>query len=129
MYCTVHSNKLGILLFCKFEHNSKLCSRNFILFYLFLLVMHDSRILSSAVDHTVLAINGMEVNSKFMANGKGEVEYLGNPVNYWVSIQFSQPCLTSNEKLMLASMFHSDQVCGAGRSWASCNRISSLKNL
>uniref|UniRef100_A0A8C5ZMF2 Trafficking protein particle complex subunit n=1 Tax=Marmota marmota marmota TaxID=9994 RepID=A0A8C5ZMF2_MARMA len=43
MYCTVHSNKLGILLFCKFEHNSKLCSRNFILFYLFLLVIHDMR--------------------------------------------------------------------------------------
>uniref|UniRef100_A0A5F9CIN9 Trafficking protein particle complex subunit n=1 Tax=Oryctolagus cuniculus TaxID=9986 RepID=A0A5F9CIN9_RABIT len=60
-----------------------------------------------AVGHAVLAINGADVNSKYTADGKEVLEYLGNPANYPVSIRFGRPRLTSNEKLMLASMFHS----------------------
>uniref|UniRef100_A0A8C3WPE6 Uncharacterized protein n=1 Tax=Catagonus wagneri TaxID=51154 RepID=A0A8C3WPE6_9CETA len=48
-----------------------------------------------------MAINGVDTN------GKEVLEYLGNPANYPVSIRFGQPRLTSNEKLMLSSMFHS----------------------
>uniref|UniRef100_A0A8D2JQ15 Trafficking protein particle complex subunit n=1 Tax=Sciurus vulgaris TaxID=55149 RepID=A0A8D2JQ15_SCIVU len=59
------------------------------------------------VGHAVLAINGMDVNCKYMADGKEVLECLGNPANYPVSIQFGRPHLTSSEKLMLASMFHS----------------------
>ncbi|XP_037063459.1 trafficking protein particle complex subunit 4 isoform X1 [Peromyscus leucopus] len=59
------------------------------------------------VGHAVLAINGMDVNGKYTADGKEVLEYLGNPANYPVSIRFGRPRLTSNEKLMLASMFHS----------------------
>jgi len=44
---------------------------------------------------------------KYTADGKEVLEYLGNPANYPVSIRFGRPRLTSNEKLMLASMFHS----------------------
>lgn len=62
---------------------------------------------TSAVGHAVLAINGMDVNGKYTADGKEVLEYLGNPANYPVSIRFGRPRLTSNEKLMLASMFHS----------------------
>lgn len=62
---------------------------------------------SSAVGHAVLAINGMDVNGKYTADGKEVLEYLGNSANYPVSIRFGRPRLTSNEKLMLASMFHS----------------------
>ena len=60
-----------------------------------------------AVGHAVLAINGVDVNGKYTAEGKEVLEYLGNPANYPVSIRFGRPRLTSNEKLMLASMFHS----------------------
>ncbi|XP_074256802.1 trafficking protein particle complex subunit 4 isoform X1 [Saimiri boliviensis] len=60
-----------------------------------------------AVGHAVLAINGMDVNGRYTADGKEVLEYLGNPANYPVSIRFGRPRLTSNEKLMLASMFHS----------------------
>ena len=60
-----------------------------------------------AVGHAVLAINGVDVNGKYTADGKEVLEYLGNPANYPVSIRFGRPRLTSNEKLMLASMFHS----------------------
>lgn len=63
--------------------------------------------LASAVGHAVLAINGVDVNGKYTADGKEVLEYLGNPANYPVSIRFGRPRLTSNEKLMLASMFHS----------------------
>ncbi|XP_008066436.1 trafficking protein particle complex subunit 4 isoform X2 [Carlito syrichta] len=59
------------------------------------------------VGHAVLAINGIDVNGKYTADGKEVLEYLGNPANYPVSIRFGRPRLTSNEKLMLASMFHS----------------------
>ncbi|XP_006758795.1 PREDICTED: trafficking protein particle complex subunit 4, partial [Myotis davidii] len=62
---------------------------------------------SSAVGHAVLAINGKDVNGKYTADGKEVLEYLGNPANYPVSVRFGRPRLTSNEKLMLASMFHS----------------------
>ncbi|ELW63228.1 Trafficking protein particle complex subunit 4 [Tupaia chinensis] len=57
--------------------------------------------------HAVLAINGVDVNGKHTADGKEVLEFLGNPANYPVSIRFGRPRLTSNEKLMLASMFHS----------------------
>uniref|UniRef100_A0A8C3C0A3 Uncharacterized protein n=1 Tax=Cairina moschata TaxID=8855 RepID=A0A8C3C0A3_CAIMO len=35
------------------------------------------------------------------------LEFLSNPANYPVSIRFGRHRLSSNEKLMLASMFHS----------------------
>ncbi|XP_072210904.1 trafficking protein particle complex subunit 4 isoform X1 [Excalfactoria chinensis] len=59
------------------------------------------------VGHAVLAINGAEVNGRLTADGKDVLEFLGNPNNYPVSIRFGRHRLSSNEKLMLASMFHS----------------------
>ncbi|XP_060016534.1 trafficking protein particle complex subunit 4 isoform X1 [Lagenorhynchus albirostris] len=79
-----------------------------------LLKLHDDRVLVAfgqrdgiRVGHAVLAINGVDVSGKYTADGKEVLEYLGNPANYPVSIRFGRPRLTSNEKLMLASMFHS----------------------
>nr|KAF6325916.1 trafficking protein particle complex 4 [Myotis myotis] len=79
-----------------------------------LLKLHDERVLVAfgqrdgiRVGHAVLAINGKDVNGKYTADGKEVLEYLGNPANYPVSVRFGRPRLTSNEKLMLASMFHS----------------------
>ncbi|KAK1153465.1 trafficking protein particle complex subunit 4 [Acipenser oxyrinchus oxyrinchus] len=75
---------------------------------------HDERILVSfgqrdgiRVGHAVLSINGVDLNGRCTADGKDVIEYLKDPVNYPVSIRFGRPRLTSNEKLMLASMFHS----------------------
>uniref|UniRef100_A0A8C6YW49 Trafficking protein particle complex 4 n=1 Tax=Nothoprocta perdicaria TaxID=30464 RepID=A0A8C6YW49_NOTPE len=76
---------------------------------------HDTDLLicfGNTVGHAVLAINGAEVNGRLTADGKDIMEFLGNPANYPVSIRFGRHRLSSNEKLMLASMFHSDQVCG-----------------
>lgn len=60
-----------------------------------------------AVGHAVLAINGAEVNGRLTADGQDVLQFLGNPANYPVSIRFGRHRLSSNEKLMLASMFHS----------------------
>ncbi|XP_072283400.1 trafficking protein particle complex subunit 4 [Pyxicephalus adspersus] len=80
----------------------------------FVLKVHDERVLVSfgqrdsiRVGHAVLSINGIDVNGRYTADGKEVLEFLGNPSNYPLSIRFGRPRLTSNEKLMLASMFHS----------------------
>ncbi|NXA25630.1 TPPC4 protein, partial [Ibidorhyncha struthersii] len=73
--------------------------------------LHDERVVVAfgqrdgiRVGHAVLAINGAEVNGRFTADGKDVLEFLGNPANYPVSIRFGRHRLSSNEKLMLASM-------------------------
>ncbi|XP_053546028.1 trafficking protein particle complex subunit 4 [Bombina bombina] len=78
------------------------------------LKVHDDRVLVAfgqrdgiKVGHAVLSINGIDVNGKYAADGKEILEVLGNPSNYPLSIRFGRPRLSSNEKLMLASMFHS----------------------
>ncbi|XP_047386502.1 trafficking protein particle complex subunit 4-like [Sciurus carolinensis] len=56
------------------------------------------------VGHAVLAINGVDVNCKYMADGKEVLEYQSNPANYPESFRFGRPRRTSSEKLMLASI-------------------------
>ncbi|PIO26659.1 hypothetical protein AB205_0041580 [Aquarana catesbeiana] len=80
----------------------------------FVLKVHDDRVLVSfgqrdniRVGHSVLSINGIDVSGRYTADGKEVLEFLGNPSNYPLSIRFGRPRLSSNEKLMLASMFHS----------------------
>ncbi|XP_032974733.1 trafficking protein particle complex subunit 4 isoform X2 [Rhinolophus ferrumequinum] len=103
-----------------------------------LLKLHDERVLVAfgqrdgiRVGHAVLAINGMDVNGKYTADGKEVLEYLANPSNYPVSIRFGRPRLTSNEKLMLASMFHSQfprsLLTDSGHNVNSADRTTSVE--
>ncbi|XP_029571353.1 trafficking protein particle complex subunit 4-like [Salmo trutta] len=78
------------------------------------LKIHDEKVVVSfgqrdgiRVGHALLSINGLDVNGKFTADGKEIIEYLKNSTNYPLSIRFGRARLSSNEKLMLASMFHS----------------------
>ncbi|KAF3847978.1 hypothetical protein F7725_021006 [Dissostichus mawsoni] len=75
---------------------------------------HDEKVVVSygqrdgiKVGHAVLSINGADVLGKNTAEGKDILEYLKDSSNYPVSIRFGRARLSSNEKLMLASMFHS----------------------
>ncbi|KAG2470242.1 TPPC4 protein, partial [Polypterus senegalus] len=75
---------------------------------------HDERVVVAfgqrdgiRVGHAVLSINGVDVNGRYTSDGKEVIEYLKDPTNYPVAIRFGRPRLSSNEKLMLASMFHS----------------------
>eukprot|EP00794_Sanderia_malayensis_P007869 gene7869-8719_t len=59
------------------------------------------------VGHTLLAINGEPLKGKFLADGEDASEYLKKEENYPVSLKFGKSKLTTNERIMLASMFHS----------------------
>uniref|UniRef100_A0ACB8FNQ1 Trafficking protein particle complex subunit 4 n=1 Tax=Sphaerodactylus townsendi TaxID=933632 RepID=A0ACB8FNQ1_9SAUR len=81
---------------------------------------HDERVLVAfgqrdgvRVGHAVLAINGLEVNRRLTADGHNMLEFLSSPANFPVAICFGRLWLSSNKKLMLDSMFHSDQICGS----------------
>lgn len=59
------------------------------------------------VGHSVLSINGIAAEGRFLKDGRDILETLAMQENYPISIKFGRPKLTTNEKIMLASMFHS----------------------
>ncbi|PVD36660.1 hypothetical protein C0Q70_03646, partial [Pomacea canaliculata] len=59
------------------------------------------------VGHTVLAINGISSEGRYLKDGRDILETVAMEENYPISIKFGRPKLTTNEKIMLASMFHS----------------------
>ncbi|XP_013775182.1 trafficking protein particle complex subunit 4-like [Limulus polyphemus] len=59
------------------------------------------------VGHTVLAVNGNPVNGRQLEDGQDIFEILKNEENFPISIKFGRPKLNTNEKIVLASMFHS----------------------
>ena len=60
-----------------------------------------------SVGHTVLSVNGVSAEGRFLRDGRDILETLSMEENYPISIKFGRPKLTTNEKIMLASMFHS----------------------
>jgi len=67
------------------------------------------------VGHCVLSVNGCPVNMQTGSSGYGRqledgrnvMDILSSEENYPISIKFGRPRLTTNEKIMLAGMFHS----------------------
>lgn len=65
------------------------------------------------VGHAVLGVNGVAVTGRVIQGDGGErpdqdvLEFLNNSANYPVSIKFGRPPLRTNERIMLASTFHS----------------------
>nr|CAB3267227.1 trafficking protein particle complex subunit 4-like [Phallusia mammillata] len=59
------------------------------------------------VGHVVLAVNGKQTNGRKLEDGNDVIETIANEKNYPISIKFGRPKLTSNQKIMMASMFHS----------------------
>jgi hypothetical protein len=60
------------------------------------------------VGHTLLAINGVPVEGRFLqSDGKDAMEIISSPQNYPINLKFGRTKLTTNERIMLASMFHS----------------------
>uniref|UniRef100_A0A8C7V2R3 Uncharacterized protein n=1 Tax=Oncorhynchus mykiss TaxID=8022 RepID=A0A8C7V2R3_ONCMY len=80
----------------------------------FVLKIHDEKVVVSFGQRDGIrgmfgqCINELDVNGKFTADGKEIIEYLKDSTNYPLSILFGRARLSSNEKLMLASMFHSN---------------------
>lgn len=59
------------------------------------------------VGHSIIAINGELVTSKALPNGVSAIEFLADESNYPISIRAGKPKPNTNERIMLASMFHS----------------------
>jgi hypothetical protein len=59
------------------------------------------------VGHTLLSINGIPAEGKYLQDGRDILEVLSADENFPISIKFGRPKLTTNERIMLASMFHS----------------------
>ena len=57
--------------------------------------------------HVVLAVNGIAASGKQLEDGKDITEMLHNEENYPINIKFGRAKLSTNEKIMLAGMFHS----------------------
>ena len=58
------------------------------------------------VGHALLAINGEPVTGKRLPDGREAMEVIKTQENYPISLKFGRPKLTTNERIMLASMFH-----------------------
>jgi len=59
------------------------------------------------VGHTVLAVNGINVNGKQLEDGRNVMDLVEDKDSYPISIKFGRPKINTNEKIFLASMFHS----------------------
>ena len=81
--------------------------KNILLSLLFLKLVHFPHFVQFAVGHTILAINGDPVRGRQLEDGRDVLEMVANPENYPIAIKFGRPKLSTNERIMLASMFHS----------------------
>jgi len=59
------------------------------------------------VGHTLLAVNGESLVGRSMPDGTPVTDILKDENNFPISLKFGKPKLSTNERIMLASMFHS----------------------
>jgi len=62
------------------------------------------------VGHTVLSVNGQMADGRLLKSEGGTrdiLDVISNSENYPIAIKFGRAKLSSNEKIMLAGMFHS----------------------
>ncbi len=54
-----------------------------------------------------MAINGIPATGRVLEDRRDILETIANEENYPIAIKFGRPKLSTNEKIMLAGMFHS----------------------
>lgn len=59
-----------------------------------------------SVGHVLTAINNQAVNGNQTEDGKSIRELLENAENFPITLKFTRPKMTTNEKIFLASMFY-----------------------
>lgn len=69
--------------------------------------MNESNANCIVVGHAVLAINGIAAVGRTLEDGRDILELIQSEAAYPLAIRFGKPRLTTNEKIMLLSMFHS----------------------
>lgn len=58
------------------------------------------------VGHTLIAINGEQLSGRKLPDGRDALDVLSNPDNFPINLKFGRLKLKTNERIMLASMFH-----------------------
>jgi hypothetical protein len=84
--------------------NNDLC--NPVQNHLYCCVPFDNYIYFS-VGHCVLSVNGIPAEGRYLQDGREILDVLSLPENFPINIRFGRQKLSTNEKIMLASMFHS----------------------
>ena len=56
---------------------------------------------------SVVGVNDEAVQGKTLHSGQRILDFLAEPSNFPIRLRFAKPRLTSNERIMLGSMFHS----------------------
>ena len=59
------------------------------------------------VGHCLVAVNGEYLSGKVFPSGNSVQDFLNDESNFPLNLTFCKPKLTTNERIMLASMFHS----------------------
>ncbi|CAB0005418.1 unnamed protein product [Nesidiocoris tenuis] len=59
-----------------------------------------------AIGHVLCAINGIPVTNCQLDDGRDVFEVIESPSNYPLTLKFTRPRVTTNEKIFLASMFY-----------------------
>ncbi|XP_042902201.1 trafficking protein particle complex subunit 4 [Parasteatoda tepidariorum] len=59
------------------------------------------------VGHIILSVNGIPLSGRKLTDNRDVMEVLKSEENYPISIKFGRPKLGTNEKIVLASTFHS----------------------
>eukprot|EP00117_Sycon_ciliatum_P044377 scpid96583/ scgid32028/ Trafficking protein particle complex subunit 4 len=84
------------------------------------LIVHYGEQADIKVGYALISVNGTPVNGKLMPDGQKILDFLEVASNYPVTLQFQLPRPSANERIMLASMFHS--------LWAIASKLSPEKN-
>jgi len=58
------------------------------------------------IGHTLLSINGQNISEKQLPDGRDVFDVLSNKDNFPLNLKFGRPNITTNEKIVLASMFY-----------------------
>jgi len=58
------------------------------------------------IGHTLVSVNGQPVTDKHLPDGRDVMEILGNQENFPLNLKFGRSRITTNEKIVLASMFY-----------------------
>jgi len=58
------------------------------------------------IGHALLAVNGQQLTYKELPDGRDVFDVLADKTNFPLNLKFGRPKITTNEKIVLASMFY-----------------------
>ena len=58
------------------------------------------------IGHALLAVNGQQLTYKELPDGRDVFDVIADKANYPLNLKFGRPKITTNEKIVLASMFY-----------------------